>query len=344
MLDARRILVTGAQGLLGSHVVQSLLNRQTSLQVLGVGRSPQSNGYFTYSVNWGGVDVPAPIPSHLLLLAADRRYEYQPLDLIDRDAVTGVITRFDPDLVIHCAAALRDDPLSALVISNLETVAVLIESAAECPEPPRVVVVSSGSVYGATSASALPIHESEPCAPLDLYAATKRAAEDIARIEASRHGLWLATARVFNLLGPGLQDRHLAASLAGQLMAIALEVAGPVVSVGPLNSTRDFVDVRDAAAAVLQIGEHGSNMSTYNVASGAETPVQQVFDFLVASSGTADVLEIRRHQDRAADYDRSYADITALLSLGYAPTTTLEQSLSDMLCYYRDSFAGASAH
>ena len=99
-----------------------------------------------------------------------------------------------------------------------------------------VVVVSSGSVYGRTDPARLPHREGDPCEPLDLYAASKRAAEDVARILGERHGIPVIQARVFNLIGAGLQDRHLAAHVAGQVAAMRLGLAPLVLRVGPLTS------------------------------------------------------------------------------------------------------------
>src|SRR5262249_20425815 len=106
---------------------------------------------------------------------------------------------------------------------------------------PRVVIVSSGSVYGAVESTHLPIDEGEARQPLDLYAATKSAMEDVCRIVAGQRGVSLVVARVFNLLGPGLQDRHLAAELAAQVAGIKLGLHEAAVQVGPLDTTRDFV-------------------------------------------------------------------------------------------------------
>ena len=295
--------------------------------------------HYTHTLHWLGVDVPAPLPDALRSDVVDARYEYASLDLRNSEDVASIITEFQPDIVIHAAAALRDESWPALAASNIDSVMGLVLGAADSTYPARIVTVSSGSVYGAVSHDELPLTESNACFPVDLYAASKKAAEDVARILAARQDVWLATARVFNLLGPGLQDRHLTGSLAAQLSAAALGLAEPLVRVGPLGSTRDFVDVRDAASAVVRIAESGVAGASYNVASGSETSTQFIFDFLVTASRMAGVIEIERRPGRQGDLDRSYADISELLSLGHTPEVTLEQSLLDMLSYYRDTVA-----
>jgi nucleoside-diphosphate-sugar epimerase len=76
----------------------------------------------------------------------------------------------------------------------------------------------------------------------------------VAHVRGRQVGASVTVARGLNLLGPGLQDRHLAADLAGQVAAITLGRRPPVVTPGPLTTTRDFIDVRDAASGIVAIG------------------------------------------------------------------------------------------
>jgi len=338
-----RFLVTGAQGFLGRHVVDHLLARGGPVRVLGIGRSNRLDDHYTHTLRWLGADVLAPLPPALRSDAADPRYEYALLDLRNSDDVASRLDDFQPDVVIHAAAALRDEPWSVLAASNIDSVMGLVLGNASSAHPARIVTVSSGSVYGGASHGELPLNESSPCHPLDLYAASKKAAEDVARIMAAQHDVWLANARVFNLLGPGLQDRHLTGSLAAQLSAASLGLAEPLIRVGPLGSTRDFVDVRDAASAVVTIAENGTTGTSYNVASGRETSTQLIFDLLVTASRMGGGIELERLAGRHGDLDRSYADISKLLNLGHTPVVTLEQSLIDMLSYYCDTVASSRA-
>jgi GDP-4-dehydro-6-deoxy-D-mannose reductase len=333
---AARIVVTGAQGFLGRNLVRSLLDADPGARVLGIGRSPRHAEDFTHRLEWAGESVAAPLPADLRAAEEDPRHDYQPVDLGDASAVAGILRAFQPGIVVHAAAALRDEPLPALLASNLAALAALLESIPRSDEPPRVVLVSSGSVYGGVPPERLPIVEDEQCRPLDLYAATKRAAEDVARILAAQLGLPLVLVRVFNLLGPGLQDRHLAAALARQVAAIKLGLSPPVLEVGPLDTTRDFVDVRDAASGVALVAETGVAGTTYNLASGRETPVQEILDGLLEAAGLRDTVSIARLQRRAGDYERSYADIGRIRSLGFEPTLDVARSLGAMLDYYTE--------
>src|SRR5262245_54489267 len=200
-----RIVVTGAQGLLGRNLVRALLAFDREISVVGLGRSARLRGTFTHALRWLDESVAAPLPPALLEAEDDPRYSYRSIDLTDAAALAHVLGECAPDVVVHAAAALRDEPLDALVRSNVVATATLLESIPEMSPRPRVVIVSSGSVYGAVPTARLPIDEREPRLPLDLYAATKGATEDVSRIIAGERGLSVLVARVFNLLGPGLQ-------------------------------------------------------------------------------------------------------------------------------------------
>ncbi len=316
------------------------------MRILGVGRSERLDGTFTYDLRWGERRVRAPLPPEVRPDAADPRYGYEPVDLGDPDGVAGVLRSFRPDVIVHGASALRDDPWPALFRSNVQSVITIAEAIRSSSVPaPRVVLVSSGSVYGAKDPDRLPLDETDPCVPLDLYAASKATAEDVARIVSLQHDVPLVRARVFNLLGPGLQDRHVAASLAGQIAAMRLGLSAGPLQVGRLDTTRDFVDVRDASEALLLIAERAQPGagSVFNVASGRETSIQTVLDHLLRLGDTPPDRVDRRREvaPRPGEIIRSYADIRRATGLGFAPVFDLEDSLAGMLRYYEASVSAA---
>ncbi len=314
-----RVLVTGGQGLLGRSLVSALLADGCEA-VLGVGRSPRTDDTFTHTLRWLGRDHPAPLPPPLRV--DDPRYAYQQLDVRDAAAVRETVGRFRPDVVIHAAASLRGEGLDALLESNIRATYGLVSGCGG-----RVVIVSSGSVYG-SGAERLPLREDGVTQPVELYGISKRTAEDIANALGSD----VVVARVFNLVGAGLQDRHLPAYVAGQVAAIARGLAPPVISLGRLDTTRDYVDVTDAARAIVTLTT--APAGTYNVASGIETPVQSVVDQLLAGAGRP--VRVEPVPTRSADISRVVADVSRLAALGFRPSTPLSGTLADMLSYFGD--------
>jgi GDP-4-dehydro-6-deoxy-D-mannose reductase len=333
----RRVLITGAQGFLGRYVAADWLEADGDAAICGIGRSEESDSHFTHTVHWGERRVRAPLHPQLAGSLRSDRYRYQALDMTDSQSLTELMAELRPSHVIHLAAALRDDPTRRLVEANIVTVVSLFESIsmAEIP-PPRVVLGSSGSIYGMVPGSALPIREDTICAPTDPYAATKNAAEELGGILAARHGVVAIRARIFNPVGPGQDERHLCGWLGRQVAAIAGQVSPPTVSVGPLHTTRDFIDVRDTARALRLLATRGEPGTAYNVASGEETSGQRILDLMLNLSGLAGRVSLQRLPPRRVDVDRVYADINRLKGLGYEPRFRLDESLADVLSYYRE--------
>jgi nucleoside-diphosphate-sugar epimerase len=333
------LLVTGAQGFVGRWLVREALAGERFAHVAGTGRSARRDG-FTHRATLGPHAVAAPLPP--ALRAAPHICAYAACDVRDEDGLTALLQRERPRAVVHLASALRDDPPSALFPVNVEgTLALLGAIARSGVAVERIVLGSSGSVYGAPAA--LPVRESDPLRPPDLYAVSKAAAEDAARIVARELGLPLIVARIFNVVGPGLDERHACARFASQLAAIAHGYSPPRVVVGDLTPTRDLVDVRDVAAALAVLAERGDPGETYNVASGRETPMQDVLDTLLTVAGLRERVEIARGYHRAADCPRVVADVSRTAALGCAPARALGPSLAELYAYYAETVAEAIA-
>jgi GDP-4-dehydro-6-deoxy-D-mannose reductase len=334
--DLHRVLVTGAQGFLGRNTVAALLQNPTIVRVIGVGRSPRSADYFTYDVPTRGEMHRAPLPAALRTIDGDPRYRYVRADLRNAGDLAAVLSTEDPDAVIHCAAALRDESLSDLLDSNVHGATALFEAIGTHRSPadhPRVVFVSSGSVYGVSDGRSAPRSESDLCEPVDLYAATKRFSEDLALISASLVGAPTVVARVFNLLGPGLQPRHFASKVVHLLADHACGAPVPDIPVGRLDTVRDFIDVRDAAEALVVLARSGIPGMRYNIASGDPTVMSVVLDHLLTL--TDDPPSVSALPPRALDVPALWADVSALSDLGFRPAYALEHSLDDMFRYAR---------
>jgi 3-dehydroquinate synthase len=339
----RRILVTGAQGFLGRYLVARLLGAEPGSEVLGLGRSPRLEDCFTHSLQWGAARLEAPLPEELRGALRSPRYHYMSLDLLRQPELTGLLMDFRPHRVFHLASGLRDAAPDHLFRTNVEGTISLIEAIREAGiEPPRLVLGSTGFLYGQVEPDVLPIRESTPCTPIDLYGVSKLAAENASRILARRYDLPAIWARIFNLVGPGQEERHFCGRLTSQAAAIAAGLLPPLVEVEPLTATRDFLDVRDAASALELLAANGTPGHIYNVASGVESPVAQVFDSIIRHAGLDGRVGIDLKAARPADIPRYVADITRLRSLGFAQAFPLERSLADLLRYYHGPVTDAA--
>jgi GDP-4-dehydro-6-deoxy-D-mannose reductase len=268
--------------------------------------------------------VRAPVPRVLLPWLGTGRYQYESVPLGDRDSLRRVVANFRPDCVFHLASALHSAPEPELVATNVEGTASLL--AALEGSGARIVVGSSGSVYG--HPQRLPIDEGHPCAPVNHYGATKLAAEQLAL----RNGRDIVIVRIFNVVGPGQSEDHVCGRLAARL-ATARAGATIALDVGPLTPTRDFIDVRDVAAALRLAADRAAPGSVVNVASGLEVSIGDVVSTLLRIANVE--VRIIERSDVAAGVARSVAEVTRLRQLGFEPAYGMEQSLRDLIEWYR---------
>ncbi len=328
-----KLLLTGAQGFVGRYVTAAALREDPEVEILGLGRSGPLYGAFSHTLAVGS-GRRAPLPAELATTLRDPRFRYMACSILDAAQLTHILRDFRPDRILHLASALRDDARDTLIATNVQGTATVLSSviAAKLSTAPHVVLGSSGGVYGRFSEDQLPLTETTACDPADVYSATKLAAEHIGRVLGRTHDIPVSVARVFNVLGPGQDERHVAGRFARELHARA--ALGGEICIGQLNTTRDFIDVRDVAKALLLLCARAAPDRVYNLASGTETPIRTILDLLLRCSGFTGVCKFSPSHTRESDVPRHCADITQLRHLGFEPRVSLAQSVTDLLHYY----------
>ncbi|CCV03687.1 putative Diphospho-4-keto-2,3,6-trideoxyhexulose reductase [Mesorhizobium metallidurans STM 2683] len=323
----RTILVTGAQGFIGRYLVRALCDRG-DCRVIGVGRSPGNTTRFTHNIHSGGGERAAPLPD--ALVPDGPNYAYVATDLSDAAAAARLIAETAPHIVFHLAGSLRDEPFDRLVTNNIAVTRHLCDALAA--QGAVLVLGSSGSIYGELGGGGVPLVETGATEPIDLYSATKRTSEDIVRIATRAGGIDGRVARIFNVVGPGQEERHIAGRIASQLTELGVGRRNGV-ALGPLTAWRDFIDVRDVASALVAIGFAGASDIFYNVASGCETQIATIYDLLVAAAGIADPA-LTQLPGRGVDIARQVVDVSRVRALGWQPRVDLPQSVDDVMRYY----------
>jgi GDP-4-dehydro-6-deoxy-D-mannose reductase len=312
-----------------------LLSSRSDVEVLGMGRSEKLAATFTHSIYKGSQSVPAPLPADLRQTLDDCRYRYVSADIRQREHLTRLLRDFQPQYVFHLASGLRGDRADKLFRVNVEGTIQLVEAIAEAElELEMLVVGSTGGVYGNPSDGDLPLVETARCLPVDLYSTSKLAAEQASKILCERYGIPIAWARLFNLLGPGQDERHVCGRLASQADAILGGTAPPVIDIGTLVTTRDFIDVRDVATALEAIAARAAPGTCVNVGSGIETSIRTVLEMVLQVAGLQHSAQIRSRRGRRAEIPRHVADVQRLKALAFRCEWSLEHSIRDLLNYY----------
>jgi GDP-4-dehydro-6-deoxy-D-mannose reductase len=259
------------------------------------------------------------------------------VDVTEPAAVRASMTKVSPEVVYHLAGLAHvgrswEDPALTFKVNALGTLNVL-EAAAACLEPPRVVIVSSAEVYGAAGGE--PLTESAPLRPVSPYASSKVAAEFLGLQAFLGRGLPVVVVRPFNHVGPGQAPDFVVSALARRL--VEAERAGAnKVAVGNLEAVRDFTDVRDVVRAYRLLAVGGEPGEVYNVASGRGLKVGEVAERLIAIAGGPVELVLDESLYRPVDVPIFLGDASKLVAAtGWSPAVPLEETLADVISFWR---------
>jgi GDP-4-dehydro-6-deoxy-D-mannose reductase len=307
-----RVLVTGADGFVGKWLCAELLG--CGHQVIGAVRGP--------------VESAAVPPKWRDRLAA---VEWISLELLDADSVEQALAR-RPEGIIHLAAIAsgaqaRSQPVGAWQINCLGTCQ-LAYAMERLRVPARLVFASTGEVYG--RGLTRPMLESDPVVPCSPYAASKAAAEHVILECHRRAGLDAVIGRSFAQAGPGQRAEFVVPALARRILEAA-KSGQCEIPVGNLEPVREFVDVRDVAAALRILLEQGAAGETYNIARGNGIELAAVCRRLAALAGWQGQPRSDPSLHRTADIPYLVGNGERLAALGWRPRFSLDDSLRDLL-------------
>lgn len=257
------------------------------------------------------------------------------VDLLDAEGIRRRIEEAAPEAVVHLAARAKPatiEALGSLMEENLSTTMNVLEAVRLAAPGARVVLASSSAVYGAIPREHNPIVEEEPLSPSLPYGATKAAVEAVASVYAAR-GVNILVVRPFNLVGPGQDANFAIASFGRQIALIKARRVEPVVETGPLDTFRDFTDVRDAVRAYVLLLERAPQGRRYNLCSGVARRLREVLNDLLnladvraviredPARGSGGPLDVRYQCGSRAAIERA---------TGWAPAISWEQTLRDV--------------
>ena len=317
---SRPILITGAAGFAGSHLLE-LLARTTTARLVAW-RRPSA-------------EPPATEPWQTAL---GNRVEWDTVDLLDKESVWSALARMTPRTVYHCAGAAHVgrawQSTEPTLATNVRGTHHLIEGLrhAGCRDS-RVLIPSSSLVYAAASH---PLNEDHPLLPGSPYALSKLA-QELLGVE-NVGGPIVLVARAFNHIGPR-QDPFFATS--GFARRIADIEAGrwqPEMQVGNLDAQRDLTDVRDTVRAYQLILEYGQPGRAYNVCSGRAVAIREVLDRLLARAKVPIRILPDAARYRPNDQPLVVGDPRRIESeLGWKADIPLDTTFDDLLEYWRNA-------
>ena len=315
----KKVLITGISGFVGKHLAQRLLDLN-DYQIVGT--------YFSD----GSADKLSQIKDKVHL---------ERIDLTDKDLVASLISTHKPDWIFHLAAqsapSLSFKIPAETITTNMVSEVNLFEALKNNDlKNTRVLVVSSTEVYGKVDPKDLPIKEEASFRPVNTYAVSKIGQEYLGVQYNLSYALDIVRVRPFNHIGPGQEAKFALPSWARQIAQIEKKQTDPVMKVGNLEAKRDLTDVRDIVKAHILALEKGKAGDVYNLGTGKSYAMKEVLDKLLSLSTVKISVEKDPALMRPADVPNLVSNSEKFRALsGWKPEISLEQTLKDILDYWR---------
>lgn len=313
--NGTRVLVTGAGGFIGSHLVEALVEAGASVTAFVHYHSAGTPGLLSL--------VPPAVRQAVRIVGGDLR---------DPDALIRVTS--GQQVVFHLGALIAipysyQHPVDVVQTNVMGTLNAL--QAARHANVERFVHTSTSEVYG--TAQQVPIAETHPISPQSPYAASKAGADAIATSFQRSFDLPVVTVRPFNTFGPRQSGRAVIPVIAAQALH------GTEVRLGALTPTRDFTFVTDTVAGFLALARCDEAVGrTVNLGSGREISIGELAERIVRAAGRSVpiVSTAERLRPAASEVERLLGDASVARQLtGWAPRVTLDAGLERVLEFLR---------
>ncbi len=306
-----KVLVTGGAGFIGSHIVEHFQGK-AEVRVLDNLRSGFKHNLAGFA------------------------HEFIEASILDRDAVRRAVQGVD--YIFHLAAMISVPESMAKPIEcnelNTNGTLVVLEEAAKAGVK-KLVLSSSAAIYGDNPV--VPKIETMFPEPKSPYAITKLDGEYYCRMFAAEGRLQTACLRYFNVFGPRQDPKSQYAAAVPIFIHRALKHE-PITIYGDGEQTRDFIYVKDIAAANVYAATHPEVAGVYNVAYGAKITIKELCQTICRLTGSRS--EIKHAPERAGDVKHSMAAVDRLRATGFQPQGNLADGLKTTVDFFRNK-AGA---
>jgi len=328
MGNIKTVLITGITGFVGSHLAEYILAEHPDVKIVGLARwrSPKDNI--------------AQILNKITLTYGD---------LEDLPSLLALLGKEKPEAIFHLAAQSYVDfsfiaPITTLennVIGTanlLEAIKLLKQSSGY---DPIVHVCSSSEVYGQVREDEVPITENNPFRPASPYAVSKTGEDMLGLQYWTSWKIKTIRTRMFTHTGPRRGEVFAESNFAKQIAAIEAGVQPPVVKVGNLNSIRTFADVRDTVRGYWMLVNQCTPGEVYNIGGVETMTVGEMLGKLIGMSTVKNIkIEVDPARLRPSDVTLQIPSIAKFQKeTGWKPEISFDQTLKDMLEYWRAHFA-----
>lgn len=333
--SAARVLITGANGFVGRHLIAHLLEPQAkaissvniiaAVHVNDVARMRQEPEADFDSSGWAGGTVGGLV-------------EIVGMELGEAASLDALIAQYQPRQVYHLAARASgaDADRDAVFAANVQGTRDLLEAASRLQPFPRILLASTGYVYGNTDAQR-PARETDPIGPLWKYGAYADSKIEMENVAKAYRALAI-TARAFAHTGPGQTAAFAVPAFARQIARMERGTDPLELRVGNLDAYRDLMDVRDVVRAYVGLMNSDAPPGTaFNIATGQPVQMRRIVERLCELSEAKPRIVVDPARLRPLDIACSTGDPSKLQNaVGWKPRYTLDDTLRDLLNFWRD--------
>jgi len=311
-----KVLVTGAEGFIGSHLTELLVEK---------GFEVKAFVRYNFKNDWGWLEE-SKYKNDIEIYTGDVR-DYDSV----YDAMKGV------DVVFHLAALIGIpysyiSPL-AYIKTNTEGTYNILESGRKL-NLKRIIITSTSEIYG--TAQYVPIDEKHPYNPQSPYAASKAAADHLALSYYRSFGTPITIIRPFNTYGPRQSARAVIPTIISQILAGKKQI-----KLGNLSPTRDLNYVKDIANGFITVGLHENTIGdVYNLGSGQEISIGDLAQKIIELTGKkVEIIEdAQRIRPEKSEVERLLSNAEkARKTTGWKPKYTLEEGLKETIDWIKDN-------
>ena len=313
------VLITGITGSGGSYLAEYILNNHPEVEVHGISR-------------WHSTTTRDN------LSAIRDKVAVHEADLMDFGSVLGVLQEVQPDAIFHLAAHanVRTSFITpnAVLSNNILGTVNLLEAIRMAKQDPLIQVCSTSEVYGQVDPKYVPIKEDAPMRPASPYAVSKAAQDLLGWTYFGSYKIRIIRTRMFAYLNPRRTDLF-ATSFAKQVAWIERGLQKELVH-GNLDSIRTLIDVRDAMRAYWEAILHCRPGEVYNIGGTTTMKVSEFLERLISLSEVPITTRCDPNLLRPADVTLQIPCVDKFVrETGWQPAYSFEESLNDLLSYWR---------
>lgn len=314
-----RVLITGACGFIGSHLVDYIYENFPIVKIYGTRYNPQVN-----------------------LDEIKGKVELFECDVRNKGLLKHIIKQIKPDKIFHLAAQSYPavswkDPVGTINDNVLGTVN-LFEAIRDLKLDPVILIAGSSAEYGIVTEENLPVKENHALQPLHPYGVSKVAQDLLGYQYFKNDGMKVIRARIFNTTGPR-KIRDVCADFSRQIVRIENRSQEAILHIGNLETHRDITDGRDMVKALWIASEKAKFGEAYNFCSGRTIAINGILNALLKLTTTN--IEIKQDTEKLRPTDERVilGDNSKLKrDIGWEPEISFDKTIKDTLAYWRQKF------